>query len=78
MRRRWLSVKLETMSCQAIAQPLRDLLLQAFDFRVAKLEHRSRRDIDQVIVMPARRLLILAPALAEVVFLDDARAPQHP
>src|SRR6185312_3135701 len=49
-------VKFETMSDQIVAELVGDQMLQLFYFIIAKLDHVTRLQVDQVIVMRARHL----------------------
>ena len=56
---------------QAIAELLRDQLLQGFQFRVDEFEHIAGFDIDQVVVMRFRRSLVSRAPVAEIVPVED-------
>src|SRR5688572_28908875 len=65
-------VKLEAVIDQAIAKPARDLRLQPLDFLRLEFDHLAGAQIDQMIVMRLRHLLIARAAVAEVMPFDDA------
>jgi len=55
------------MTDEPVAGLLRDLPLQFLDLVVVELHDLSALDIDQVIVVLVRRLLVARPAIAEIV-----------
>src|SRR5262249_54293791 len=65
------AVEFELMADEAEAQITRHPLLQALDILVAELDHLAAFDIDEVVVMAARRLLVAAAAGPEVVALQE-------
>src|SRR5215470_5101804 len=64
-------VKLEPVIDQAIAEPARDLRLQALDLVRLKLDDGAGAQVDQMIVMRVGNLFVARPALAEIMPLDD-------
>lgn len=57
---------------QTIPKPFGNLTLQRLQFRINKLNHLARFDIDQVIMMRFGRGLIPRPAITEIVPVEDA------
>lgn len=57
---------------EAKAQPLGNLLLQLFKFRIDELQHLAGLDIDQMIMMCVRRRLLAGPAITELMSFEDA------
>src|SRR6516162_41003 len=68
----WHTVEFELVADEAEAQVARHPLLQAFDLLVAELDHLAAFDIDQMVVVAARRLRVAAAASPEVVPLQEA------
>ena len=60
------------MAHELEAELARDPLLQRLDRLVAELDDAPALDIDQVVVVGTRRLLVAAALVAEVVALEDA------
>src|SRR5690606_10260414 len=65
------SMQLEAMPYKLEPELPGDALLQLLDILVAELDHVSRFEIDQMIVVLASRLLIAPPPGAELVSLED-------
>src|ERR1700732_3624381 len=71
-------IQLEAMSDQFIAKFIGDDLLQTFDILVAKLNHATRVQVDEMVVMCARHFLVAGSTIAEIVPGDDARLFEQP
>ena len=56
-------VELEPVIDDPVAEPLRDLGLQRLDLLGAELDDAAGREIDQVVVVLARRALVAGPAV---------------
>src|SRR5262245_14845874 len=65
-------IELEPVLDEPVAEPARDLGLQALDLLRLKLDHLAGARVDQVVVMGFRNLLVARAALAEIMALDDA------
>ena len=66
-------IQLEAMSDKFIAEFIGDDLLQTLDIFVAKFDHSTRLQVDEMVVMRARHFLVAGPAIAEIVPRNDAR-----
>src|SRR5215831_20240550 len=65
-------VELEPVVDQPVAELARDLRLQALDLFRAELDHLSGAQINEVIMMGVRHLLVSRAPVAKLVTLDDA------
>src|SRR4051794_7155886 len=65
-------VKLEPVINQLVTEPARDLGLELLDFFGLEFDHLPGAQVDQMVVMRVRDLLIARPAFAEIVPLDNA------
>ena len=63
---------------EAESQLLGDLPLQALDHLVFELDHAAGLQIDQVVVVVARHLLVARPAVAEIVPSQDVGLLEQP
>src|SRR5271165_7399173 len=64
-------IQLEAVPDQFVTEFIGDALLQAFDLLIAKLDHATRLQIDEMVVMCTRHFLVAGAAIAEVVPGDD-------
>src|SRR5438270_1527891 len=71
-------IQLEAMSDQLVAKFIGDDLLQTFDILVAKLDHTTGLQVDEMVVMRARHFLIAGSAIAEIVPGNYARFFEQP
>jgi hypothetical protein len=74
----WDRIQLEAMSDQFVAELIGDDLLQTFDILVAKLDHATRLQVDEVVMMRTRHFLVAGSAIAEIVPGNDARLLEQP
>ena len=56
----------------------RDLVLQLLDLVGLELDHLARAQVDQMVVVLVRHLLVARAAVAEIVPLDDAGVLEQP
>src|SRR5258707_8505956 len=68
----------EPMIDQAITQLLRDAALQFLDRFVLEFDHSAGLDIDQMIVMVGRTLLVTGATVAEIVTGKDTGLFEQP
>src|SRR5262249_51720648 len=66
------TIEFELVADEAEAQIARHALLQALDLLVAELDHLAAFDIDQMVVVAARCLLVATAASPKVVPLQEA------
>src|ERR1700719_2463969 len=71
-------IQFEAMPDQLVAKFIGDDLLQTFDILVAKLDHATRLQVDEMVVMRARHFLVAGSAIAEIVPGNDARLFEQP
>src|ERR1700756_3049339 len=71
-------IQFEAMSDQFVAEFIGDDLLETFDIFVAKLDHSTRLQADEMVVMRARHFLVAGSAIAEIVARNDARLFEQP
>ena len=71
-------IQFEAMPDQLVAKFIGDDLLQTFDILVAKLDHPTRLQVDEMVVMRARHFLVAGSAIAEIVPGNDARLFEQP
>src|SRR5271169_451878 len=71
-------IQLEAMSDQFVAKFFGDDLLQTFDILVPKLDHATRLQVDEMVVMRARHFLVAGSAIAEIVPRNDVRLLEQP
>src|SRR5262252_376441 len=67
----WHTLEFELVADEAEAQIARHPLLQPLDLLVAELDHLAAFDIDQMVVVAARCLLVAAAPSPEVVPLQE-------
>src|SRR5262245_52040263 len=65
-------VELQPVVDQLVAQPPRDLRLQALDLLGLELDHLTSPQIDEMVVMGIGHLLVAGAAVAEIVPFDNA------
>src|SRR5215468_9056442 len=65
------TIEFELVADEAETQIARHPLLQALDLLVAELDHLTAFDIDQMVVVAARRFLVATAASPEVVSLQE-------
>src|SRR5262249_40792392 len=68
----WHTIEFELVANQIEAQIARHPLLQPLDLLVAEFDHLPAFDIDQMVVVAARRLLVATAARPKVVPLQEA------
>ena len=71
-------IQLEAMSDQFVAKFVRNDLLQTLDILVAKLDHATGLQVDEMVVVRARHFLVAGSAFAEIVPGNDARFLEQP
>src|SRR5262245_7929019 len=71
-------VEFEPVVDQTITEPPRDLGLKALDVLRLELDDLASAQIDQVIVVAFRYLLVARATVAELVALDDAGILEQP
>src|SRR5262245_19848185 len=65
-------VELQPVIDQLVAQPPRDLCLQALDLFRLELDHLAGAQIDQMVMVGIGHLLIASAAVAEIVTFNNA------
>src|SRR5579875_85023 len=66
-------VELQAVADKDIAELIGHRFLQFFDLLVAEFDHLAGLQVDQMVVMSARHLLVARAAVAEIVTRQDAR-----
>src|SRR6185312_9612880 len=70
--------ELEAMLDEPVAQALGDVALQLFDLLVAELDDAAGLQIDEVVVMIGRHLLVARAAVAEIMARQDVGLLEKP
>src|SRR5262245_66500503 len=65
-------IELEPVLDEPVAEPARDLGLQALDLLRLKLDHLAGAQVDQVVVIGFRHLLVARAALGDIMAMDHA------
>src|SRR5690242_9983290 len=65
--------ELEAMLDEPVAEALGDVALQLLDLLVAELDDAAGLEIDEVVMMIGRHLLVARPAVAEIVARQNVR-----
>src|ERR1700730_4148264 len=65
--------ELEAMLDQPVAKPRRDVALQFLDLLVAELDDAAGLQVDEVVVMVGRHLLVARAPVAEIMARQDVR-----
>ncbi len=73
----WNAVQLQTVPAEYVAQPFSDLFLKTLDILIDELNHFSRIDINQMIVMLLIGRFISGHAIAELELGDDIQLGQQ-
>src|SRR5580658_3873162 len=68
----------EAVIDQSVAQPLGDVALQLLDILVAELDDAAGLEIDEMVVVVRRHLLVARPAVAEIMARQDACLLEEP
>ena len=63
---------------EIVAELVGDGALQLFDLLVAELDHAAGLQVDQMVVMVARHLLVARAAVAEIMARENVRLLEQP